>query len=140
MTLPIEKMEIVSDPYILAVLTEFAYRADQSADTAEIANLFMENAAFSMGGQTWNGRDAIAAGLQALRDNAPVGPGSRSRHILTNVQIEAQDDRTATARSCFLLVDASTTPNAILATGEYRDQLTRIGPDWLIANRNVVLV
>ncbi len=130
-------VSIGNELQIRNLLANFVRLADESTSVDEVAMLFAREGRWSMATGQWEGRDAISAGLLALRNNG-AGPGSRTRHILTNIAVQADDGSAATAHSCFLLISTEP-PRPIVYSGQYIDELEKIDGIWLIKNRQVVV-
>lgn len=115
-------------------------------DFAAFAALFAPDGVFVRANQPDEplvGREAILAALNAR-------PADRlTRHLCTNVEIDAVDADHAVGRCYLYLFSASTTTpdqaggrpaDPIQRMGEYRDQYVRTGEGWRIARRDGKLV
>lgn len=105
---------------------------------AEWAQLFTDDAVFQVWGQTWRGRDAIAAGIGGMQPDSP------GKHIILTPVIDLQDSERArvwTDLSAFSSgTDAKGKPAFSIATiGRYHDEVVRQGGRWRIARRVVVM-
>jgi len=87
-----------------------------------------------------HGREAIVAGIRDRRAAGIQGPGARNRHLLTSVFVDFDADDQATAHSAFLFVDETVSPPVLKSSGRYVDVLRRIGGEWKLAARQVILV
>jgi hypothetical protein len=116
-------------------------RAFDERDFRSYAELFAPDGVFvraNLPQEPLNGRAEILAALAAR-------PASRiTRHLCTNIEIEAIDARHARGR-CYLLLYAAdvAVPESALGRraespqriGEYHDEFVQIGADWRIARR-----
>lgn len=109
---------------------------------AEWAELFTVDAVFSVWGQTWRGRDAIAAGIGGMQPEAP------GKHvILTPVVDLVGPDRALVWTDLSAFSSASVPAGGVAAPGEisiatigrYHDEVVRQGGRWRIARRVVVM-
>lgn len=95
---------------------------------------------FAAYGIRLTGREALRAHLQRSAPTPPPAPGER-RHTLTNVLVDAVDERTATS-TAYWAYAAATGPGGlrgISTMGVYRDRLLLTSEGWRIAHREVVL-
>ena len=116
-------------------------RAFDERDFRSYAELFTPDGVFiraNLPQEPLNGRAAILAALQAR-------PASRiTRHLCTNIEIDASDAHHARGR-CYLLLYAAdaAAPESTLGRraeppqriGENHDEFVRLGADWRIARR-----
>jgi dibenzofuran dioxygenase subunit beta len=65
-------------------------------------------------------------------------PPSRTRHLITNVQVERDEDEVV-AHSNFLLFQSRREHQDFLFLGTREDRLRRVDGDWKIAGRKVIL-
>lgn len=119
------------------VLIAFTYAADEG-EVSDVVALFTADAVWSMPSATWTGREAIAAGLEDLRRRGASGPGTGSRHVLTNCLIDLRGANRASARSLFQLVVHSGEGPLLKAMGGYVDEFVRTEAGWRIGSRTIV--
>jgi 3-phenylpropionate/cinnamic acid dioxygenase small subunit len=86
------------------------------------------------------GRDAIVAGIRDRRAAGIQGPGARNRHLLTSVFVDFDTDDQATVHSAFLFVDETATQPVLKSSGRYVDVVRRVGTEWKLAERQIILV
>lgn len=101
---------------------------------AKFAELFTEEG-------RWSSRNGEATGPaaieQLLRTLVPVpGPGTRRRHLTTNIVIAINGDK-AVVRSYFMVVRDSETGPAIAVAGRYEDEVVRHAGQWLFKTRKL---
>ncbi|MEC9340405.1 MAG: aromatic-ring-hydroxylating dioxygenase subunit beta [Pseudomonadota bacterium] len=65
-------------------------------------------------------------------------PPSRTRHLLTNVQIEEVDDAALRARVNFIVFQSRLENTEAFFVGERADRLVRYGDHWRIAERQIL--
>ncbi len=67
-------------------------------------------------------------------------PPSRTRHLVTNVQVESGDNESELrVRSCFMVYRTQLEHSQDVFVGERDDVLRRVGDEWKIARRTIVL-
>lgn len=83
--------------------------------------------------------DEKIEGKQAMREwfEKQTDVDSPVRHFTFNI-VSDGDTETAVATCDFLVMSISGTPN-IVASGSFKDHLTRIGDNWKFATRRLVL-
>ena len=102
----------------------------------EWVEMFTEDVAFAVMGQTARGRSAVRAFIEPTQ-----GPDMRGRHILSEplVTVDPAGGRaTVTTDYCFVARDLS-----VLSAGRYHDILVRDPDDvdrWRIAQREIVFL
>jgi 3-phenylpropionate/cinnamic acid dioxygenase small subunit len=89
----------------------------------------------------WSSRNGEASGPadieRLLRSLVPVpGPGTRRRHLTTNILITMSGD-TATVRAYFMVVRDSSEGPAIAVAGRYEDEVVRYEGRWLFKSRRL---
>ena len=138
-----------------ALVTDYAYYRDRY-DAQNVANLFTEDAAMSVQGETYNGR-------QAIYQRMVEGRGTRViRHMMSTIRIFPVDADNATGVSYVAVYgtaanaesdatdDKSAAPSGApstpvqaggyLAIGEYHDKFVRTAVGWKISERIFVPV
>lgn len=105
---------------------------------AEWGELFTEDAVFQVWGQTWRGRDAIAAGIGGMQPDSP------GKHVILAPVIDLLGPdraRAWTDLSAFSSgTDASGKQTISIATiGRYHDELVRRDGRWRFTRRVVVM-
>ena len=135
----------MSDP-IAAAADELAVRnliaraalfADGPDVDAYVA-LFTEDATWAMPGAPRHGHDDIRAGSQARRAAGDIGPGSHTRHMVSNVAVTLDGDAADADSSWTFFVDTDTAPRVQLM-GTYRDRLVRTADGWKISHRAITI-
>lgn len=83
--------------------------------------------------------DEKIEGKQAMREwfEKQMTPESSLRHFTFNI-VSDGDTETASATCDFLVMSISDTPK-IVASGSFKDSLTRIGDNWKFATRRLTL-
>lgn len=82
------------------------------------------------------GRSELTAFAESFAENSP-----RTRHVITNVHIEAQRSPTELLASAYLLIVKTHTTGAveILRLTTVRDVLVRVDGHWKVRRRQVVV-
>lgn len=104
----------------------------------ELAKLFAEPMHYEMGaGNIARSPEELIAAVERLKQKFRAAPGlvGRLRHHVSSDVIEFADLKTVRATSAFLAISGA----GLDHWGVYRDELVRVGQQWLFARR-VVLV
>jgi ketosteroid isomerase-like protein len=117
---------------IRRTLAEFCQVTD-AGDFDRWVDLFTPDGSMVLLGETHTGSDALRAFI--IQDQPPE---SRGLHITTDSIIDVDGD-TAHASSNFLFIGATPSGPAIIAAGQYIDQLARHGERWLFVEREATL-
>lgn len=108
-----------------------------AGDFAAVGEL-LANATFTGGAGSVSGPDAIA---KMLHENVIVYDDGtpRTKHVITNVSIEIDDEAgAAVSRSYFTVLQALTDlPLQPIASGRYEDRLERRNGQWRFVERQV---
>jgi uncharacterized protein (TIGR02246 family) len=112
-------------------------------DADAYAAVFAEDAQFSFGGNTYNGRAAIRniiTGLKERRASEPAGESPmRSYHAITNTLIEFVNDHEAHHRSYWQTISGpSSGPFKVGGMGVYDDTIVKRNGEWLIQTRKIL--
>jgi hypothetical protein len=97
--------------------------------------VYAAGATWQLGDAVQRGADEIVAAAAARRAEGVSGPGSGTRHLVLPMTIEVAGD-TARAISYYAFLAGT----AVAASGSYRDELARTGPErgWQITGRQVI--
>lgn len=107
-------------------------RALDSHDHAAYAALFTDDGELSLQGQTAKGRQAVQEFVAAL----PAEP--RVIHVISNLSYRIDGD-TATGGAYWQDI-GNVGPNVgVLVAGHYEDTLRKVGGQWRIAKRDIVI-
>ena len=143
--LPIRELQTVTAADLARIVIELELRnlisriailADQG-DLNEYANQFTEDCVWALPNAPRHGRADIRAGAQMRRAKGLTGPGSASRHVITNVSVSIDGPDEARADSYFMFFQNTTTVPTILNMGSYRDRFVRQGDTWRLARREI---
>jgi uncharacterized protein (TIGR02246 family) len=118
------------------LISRIAILADQG-DLDEYANQFTEDAVWALPSAPRHGRSDIRAGAQMRRAEGLTGPGSASRHVITNISVNIDGPDSARADSYFMFFQNTTALPTILNMGSYRDRFVRQGGTWRLARREI---
>ncbi len=111
-------------------------RLAQSTDAGDYddwAALFTPDATLRMLGQSWTGRAALRAFIEADQP-----PARRGLHLTTDSVIALYDDR-AEVRSNFIFISPGADASVVVAGGWYEDVLVPADGRWLVSTRAVTL-
>ena len=107
-----------------------------AGSVADYVDCFTQDASLEVPGQHRSGRSEIGAGSSKGREGGTQGPGSNTRHFVTNHVLHVDGSEIATSESSFIFVGGATTP-VVLATGRYEDTLERTTDGWKLARRQI---
>jgi uncharacterized protein (TIGR02246 family) len=120
------------------VVTRLAILADQG-DLHEYIDQFTEDAVWGFPEGVRTGRAAIRAGAEERRAGGVTGPGSATRHIITNVTVRVDGPDAATADSYFLFFQNTDTTPTLFNMGWYHDVFAREDDRWRLARRDIAI-
>jgi 3-phenylpropionate/cinnamic acid dioxygenase small subunit len=127
---------VAAELEIRNLIARIALLADQG-DLGEYADQFTEEAVWAFPHAPRHGRADIQAGGEARRADGLTGPGSASRHVITNISVSIDGPDGATADSYFMFVQNTSAVPTILNMGSYRDRFVRQGGTWRVARREI---
>src|SRR3954470_15524396 len=107
-------------------------RLARNADVADIdtyMSSFAPDAEWNMPGNLTRGHDQIRAGLVARRETGMVGPGSRTRHMVSTITVSIEGDQ-ATSESYFQYFAETDTNPTLKLMGAYQDLFVRTADGW----------
>lgn len=119
-------------------IARIAMLADHG-DLDEYQELFAEDAVWDFPLGARQGRADIRAGAEERRAGGVTGPGSATRHVITNVCVTVDGSDTATADSYFVFFQQTTTTPTVFNMGHYHDTFEREGGTWRLARRAITL-
>lgn len=129
-------MELHDFAQLSNLLARFATLAD-TGSLQEIESLLAVDIVWQMGMTTLRGRENVIAALGQIREAGQAGPGTGTRHVVSNLQIDLDGEERARAHSYFLFITVGNTP-VVSLFGEYRDTLRKENGQWIIASRVVI--
>ncbi|MFB7328457.1 nuclear transport factor 2 family protein [Streptomyces sp. NPDC056190] len=122
---------------IRSLLIRFAWDAD-TGTRDDLAGYFTDTSTWLLGDQTWTGTTEIVSGLIGLRDAGHAGPGSGTRHLMSDIDMADEIiNGHVSVRSIFVLTSTGERPS-LIAVGTYHDRIIRTGTGWRIGDRQVV--
>lgn len=127
---------VAAELEIRNVIARIALLADQG-DLDEYAEQFTQDSDWGFPGAPRHGRADIRAGAEARRADGITGPGSHTRHVITNIAVRVDGSDSAVAESYFVFLQATTTAPTILNMGVYHDTFVRQGRAWRLARREI---
>jgi 3-phenylpropionate/cinnamic acid dioxygenase small subunit len=134
------------DAEIRSLLARVAQLAD-AGELDEYISQFTDDAVWAMPANPLMGMDAstrqgheeILAGVRERRAGGVQGPGTNTRHVITTVAVEAQDETHASARSYYLFFGDTTTTPTLRTMGQYDDVVVKGDRGWQLAHRTITL-
>jgi hypothetical protein len=123
--------------------------ADQEADLDPYLDCFTEDAVWEARGKDDTmtriadahvgnrlvGRDALRADREHVRRSGHQGPGSRTYHVSTTLEVRVDDAETAEAESHWLFLRREEGGPKLLSVGSYLDRFVRTERGWKLAHR-----
>jgi ketosteroid isomerase-like protein len=119
---------------ILRTVAEYCHAIDERGG-AGLADLFTEDAEFTMMGDTLRGRDAIAARFSTTPGGGPSG----IVHLAANPILDVTGDTATGIIDHLLLRRGDDGTFSVLIVGRWVDRYARAGNRWCIAERCVEL-
>ena len=119
---------------LVARVAQYADGPDVDAYVA----LFTSDAVWDMPGAPRRGHAEIRAGSEERRAARQIGPGSNTRHVVSTVAVQVDNDHAVANSVWQFYVDTDTTPRLQLM-GTYRDELRRMGHEWKLAHRKITI-
>jgi 3-phenylpropionate/cinnamic acid dioxygenase small subunit len=129
---------VAAELAIRNLIARIALLADQG-DLDEYADQFTEESVWAFPGAPRHGRADIRAGAEGRRVDGLTGPGSASRHVITNISVTIDGPDHASADSYFLFLRNTAAVPSIFNMGSYRDHFVRQGATWRLARRDITL-
>ena len=127
---------------ITKLIYTYAERIDDG-DFAGVGDLFAHaTLTFEGFGDAVSGRDAIEAlytrSTRRYEDGTP-----RTKHVMTNVMVDVDDDDETTARSRSYFTVLQAVPGALalqpVIAGRYRHTYERVGSQWRVATMHITI-
>jgi 3-phenylpropionate/cinnamic acid dioxygenase small subunit len=119
------------------LIARLALLAD-AGDLDEYVSLFTEDASWEMPGAPRRGHADILAGASERRAGGTAGPGSGTRHVITNVAVHLDGGDTATSDCYFLFFgDTASSNPTVRIMGHYHDTFRREAAGWRLARREI---
>ncbi|MGA2837342.1 MAG: nuclear transport factor 2 family protein [Acidimicrobiales bacterium] len=121
---------------VLRTLAEYGQCWDDGR-LDEWAGLFTEGARLDVAGRTILGREAVRSYMEAVQAD-----GSRGVHVTSSavVDLDVDDEGTATAASSYLFVRPTDSGPVIVAAGRYRDELVFDTGRWRFRSRSISIL
>ena len=137
---------VAAELEIRNVLAALALLADMGT-VEEYVQLYTADAVWEMPANPNNGlpasrrvgRDEIAAGVHERRAAGAQGPGSRTRHVITNLHVMVDNAEQASAQAYFLYYSDVTAAPTLASIGHYSDTFRRTAEGWRLARRQIVI-
>lgn len=118
---------------IRTTLARYCHRCDDG-DFERFAELFTDDATFTVLGATQHGREQIRTWIEAS-----LPPEVRGKHLISEPAIELDGDE-ARAATDFVFVGRAGDGYAITSAGRYLDRMQRVEGAWRIASREIVFL
>lgn len=120
---------------IQSLIVKYAHVYD-SRDVEGYVSVFAEDAKFTFGTTTLNGRGDIRNFITGVANSPP--PTNMSHHVITNTLIEFVSDTEAHHRSYWEIISGPPGgPFTVGNIGVYDDVVVKINGQWLIKQRNI---
>jgi uncharacterized protein (TIGR02246 family) len=115
---------------IRRTIAQYAHFCDDGR-FAEWADLYTDDATFSVMGETHSGREQVRAFIEKAQ-----GPEARGKHLCFNTVIDLHGDE-ARAWTDYVFIDRG---KAITSAGRYHDRLVRQSDRWRFASRRIAFL
>jgi uncharacterized protein (TIGR02246 family) len=110
-----------------------------TGDPDQYARLFAPDAVWDIPSAPRHGRDDIVQGLLDRRQAGACGPGTNSRHVISNLTVSIDGPDEASGHSYLLFyIDVDAKPS-VRAMGRYDDRYVRLDGVWVISRRDITL-
>lgn len=128
---------LIDEAEIRNLLVRIAQLSDEGELDDYIA-CFSESAIWGGAGfPERKGHAAILEGARERRASGTAGPGTQTRHLLSNSVVEVEGDR-ARVRSVFLFYRETKAVPKLDRMGVYEDSLRRTPSGWKLDSRTIV--
>jgi uncharacterized protein (TIGR02246 family) len=127
---------VVAELEIRNLISRIAILADEGS-LDEYADQFTEDSVWALPTAPRHGRADIRAGAEARRSEGMTGPGSASRHVISNISVRVEGPDVAVADSYFMFLQNTLVLPTILNIGAYHDRFVRQGDAWRLARREI---
>jgi uncharacterized protein (TIGR02246 family) len=127
---------VAAELEIRNAISRIAILADQG-ELDEYIELFTEDSVWDLAGAPKQGRVDIRAGAERRRQEGVTGPGTATRHVISNVAVSVDGPDTATADAYFVFLRETSTAPTILNMGVYHDRFVREDGTWRLAHRHI---
>jgi len=127
----VETWELLARECIRDTVARYNHAGDTGRFDAMVECFAPDGELVIVGGDTHHGHDELRAFFSGVGGTAPGF--TYLRHCVTNLLIDVDDPRAATAASYFQVI----TDIGLDHWGRYRDRLTPVGDRWLLAQRSV---
>jgi len=118
------------------VLNRVALLADRDSDDLEAyLACWTEDAIWKLPDRQLEGRDAIRKGALGRRQDSLQGPGTHTRHVVTNQVIEFEGADVATSQAYMIFFTDTDTTAAVGLVAHHQDTLVRTDDGWKLAKR-----
>lgn len=117
--------------------TMMAYNHAGDGAEMDVTRIFAPDGALEIPGAVFRGHKEVQAFFDGRQEagRRDIAANIRARHYITTCHIEVTGPGTAEGKTYFLLIRTG----QIEQMGTYFDTFRKIGDDWRIAHRNVVL-
>jgi SnoaL-like domain len=130
--------ELAAELAIINVVSRLAMSSDHGG-LDEYVDAFEAEATIELPTGTLRGRGEIRTLAEARRTEGTGGPGSNSRHVVTNTSVAFLGLDEAEAVSYFVFFETTSTAPVVASFGNYRDRFRRSEGIWRLARRTVAL-
>ena len=121
---------------IVDLLARLAHATDEGT-LDEYAACFSEDASLALpGAEPTKGRDNMVASSKARRASGGVGPGSRTRHLVSTTTVQVSGD-SATSSSDVAFYGMEAAGPVVKGVLTYNDSFRRTATGWLLCERKI---
>jgi 3-phenylpropionate/cinnamic acid dioxygenase small subunit len=127
----------------MKLIARIAHLAD-TGDLSDYAECFTDDATWNLPAdsgvglpaQTRRGLSDIVEGAQERRNMGMQGPGSRTRHVVSTIDVEVDGD-TARSRAYWRYYGQTNATPQLLTMGQYDDRFRRTSTGWHLQERTI---
>jgi 3-phenylpropionate/cinnamic acid dioxygenase small subunit len=138
-----EVEHFADDVAVMKLIARIAHLAD-SGDLSDYAGCFTDDATWNLPSdsgvglppQTRAGIADIVQGAQERRASGMQGPGSRTRHVVSTIDVEVEGD-TATSKAYWRYYGNTDATPQLLTMGQYDDTFRRTSTGWRLQQRTI---
>ncbi|CAB4869102.1 unannotated protein [freshwater metagenome] len=108
-------------------------------DLADYEALLIPDAVFENAGTAIHGAQAVLAGMSQRRAAGTTGPGSNTRHVVSNIEVVVDGAGSAKAEAVWQFYADADGNKTLVLSGTYHDRWIRTLDGWRIVERRVAV-
>ncbi|MEI6625999.1 MAG: nuclear transport factor 2 family protein [Thermoleophilia bacterium] len=128
----VAELEIQTSIVWLASVTD-------DGDLTDYEALLATEVVFESAGMAAYGAQAVLAGMHDRRAAGTTGPGSNTRHVVSNIEVVVSATDNAEARTDWQFFTNTHGARTLVLSGKYHDRWIRTLDGWRLAERRVAV-